>query len=516
MAAKDKEVATAKVIQLDVREARTFFIGPEKKLRVMFKALRVRDKNSYWKSRYLLKKFAYLGEEKREQIERQAKYIRFYNRRDDSFSTGLLPRVEARLLKKGVAYRITDQRKKVPTRGKIFKKINFMDEVEARPEQIRLIKTALRCGKGIIHAATNFGKTEVACAIISAYREQTGKVPRCLFLIHRAGLAAQTVKRFQQHLGDPKTMQGVEIGGEEIVFPVNLLGAGSKDIPKGGILVATTQTCSNMLSYKDPDLMKFLGRCDILFIDEFHVNKAWQLSRIVDKCEAPMRFGLSGTIDKKNLTKMLHYEGMTGPIIAEVRNKELVGLGRSAKPFIRFREVRSDKLVVASFGEAYREGIVNNQFRNRLICKDITSYVEKDYRTLVTVGRIKHGLKLKERLERRMDVPVEFIRGNTPVPIREKIVSKFEAGEIAVLIASPIFDVGMDVPAIEAWVNAAGGKGWELVLQRLGRVLRKKKGKKNRVFISDYVDLFNKYLMKHSLARIKHYVNEEIAEITYV
>lgn len=496
-------MAPEKVIQLDVREARTYFIGPEKKLRVMFKALRVRDKNSYWKSRYLLRKFAYLGEEKLEQIEKRAKWVRFYNRRDDSFSTGLLPRVERRLRKQGVEYRIRDQRREIPTRGEAFKKVNFMDEIEARPEQITLIKTALRCGKGILHAATNFGKTEVACAIIAAYREQTGRVPRCLFLIHRAGLAAQTVKRFQKHL-DPD------------VFPISLIGAGSKDIPKKGIIVATTQTCSNMLEYRDRDLMKFLGCTDILFIDEFHVNKAWQLTRITDKCQAPMRFGLSGTIDKKNKMKMLHYEGMAGPIIAEVRNKELVGLGRSAKPFIRFREVHAPKLQVDSFGEAYREGIVKNTFRNGLVCKDIVRYVKKDYRTLVTVGRIKHGWTLKEKLERRMDVPVEFIQGSTPVAIREKLVQRFEAGDIAVLIASPIFDVGMDVPAIEAWVNAAGGKGWELVLQRLGRVLRKKKGKKNRVFISDYVDLHNKYLMKHSIARIKHYVAEEIAEITYV
>jgi superfamily II DNA or RNA helicase len=283
----------------------------------------------------------------------------------------------------------------------------------------------------------------------------------------------------------------------------------------GKIVVATTQTASRLSKKRSPEFLSFLENCEIVFIDELHQNKAYQVQSVLDHCSAPMRLGLSGTIKEKDKVKFLHYSGLTGPIIAEVRNKELVELGRSARPHIRMVEVHSDFISADSYMEAYREGVVKNRKRNRLVVKEVLRYVKKDYPTLVTVARLSHGRRILEKLEKKMDVPCAFIHGGTPMEIRKSVIRKFERGEISVLIASPIFDTGMDVPAIKAWVNAAGGKGWELVLQRLGRVLRRKGGR-NRVYISDFIDLFNEYLMKHSLYRMKYYRKEEIAEMEVI
>lgn len=490
------------MIELTVHEARTYFIGPDRELARMFKALRVKNKNAYWAARFLIQKYAYLGEEKIEQIKRDSAYTRFYNRRDDSFATGLLPRVLRRLRRKKVGVKVEDRRGPIQTSGKRFQGVRFLDDVEVRDEQTRLIRAALESGTGILHAATNFGKTEVACAIVESFHSQLREEPRTLFLVHRAGLAEQTMARFKKHLGDKG---------------ITSLGSGQKDIPKDAkIIVATTQTASILFERHDPDFIRFLETCQILFIDEFHVNKAWALSRVVDKCKARMRFGLSGTIDKKNKTKLLHYEGMTGPIIGEVRNEELVRLGRSAKPFIRLIEVNAPRENWKTFAEAYRESLTHHPLRNKLVIREVLRHVKMDRQTLVTVSRIGHGINLERELKSRMEVPVAFIRGNTPLYVRKKIIEDFEAGKISVLIASPIFDVGMDVPAIQAWVNAAGGKGWELVLQRLGRVLRKKKKGRNCVYISDFIDKHNKYLMKHSMARFRYYQNEKIAKISII
>jgi superfamily II DNA or RNA helicase len=517
-----EEVPEAQVIQLEVHEGRTFFTGKERELKQMFKCLRVPDKNAYWKATAILRRLAFfrgMDEEERneriEQIKEEAQYIKFYDRRTDSFASGLLPRVVRFLGEKQIACKVRDQRRPVPVSASHFRQLRFRDAVEVRPEQNDVIRKALDKGRGILNCATNFGKTEVACALIAEYIQQTREVPRVLFLIHRKGLVVQTLRRFQKHLGDPETMEGIRVGKKEIVVPVNMIGGGEKRVPISGVLVATTQTSSNLLQRRVLDFRQFLQQCDILFVDEFHLNKAWQASRIVDQCAAPMRFGLSGTIDKKNRVKMLHYIGMTGPIIAEVRNKELVDLGRSAKPFIRMVEVHAPR-VEGKYAECYREGIVRCPRRNRLVIREIFRHVNKERRTLVTVARISHGHRLVELLGKKTDVPIEFIWGKTAMSNRDRSIKRFESGKSPILIASPIFDVGMDVPAIEAWVNAAGGVGWELVLQRLGRVLRRKKGR-NRVYISDFVDLHNtKYLMKHSVARMKYYVDEEIAEIKII
>jgi superfamily II DNA or RNA helicase len=497
------------VITLDVYNARTFFEGPEPQLEIMFEALRVEDKNSFWKAKGTIRAMAMRGsfegmdEEEKDaeisKIEEEAKWVKFYDRRTDSFGTGLYARVRKHLKLQHIKCQIVDGRKKVPRLEWKIKKFRFVDKVDLREEQISAVRQALLRGRGILHCATNFGKTEAACAISSEYNYQRKTLPRVLFLIHRKQLAVQTMKRFQQHLGEE--------------FPVTMIGAGKKDIPDKGVLIAVTKTASNVL--RRVAFRRFMERCNILFIDEFHVNKAWQISRIVAQCAAPMRFGLSGTIDKENKIKWMHYKGMTGPIIAETRNKELVDLGRSAKPIIRMVEVQAAKKLEGSYAEDYRLGVVRNRVRNRLVLDETIRYVKKNYRTLVTVSRIAHGKLLKRELEQAIDVPIAFISGGTSLWQREKVIKLFEKGRISVLIASPIFDVGMDVPAIEAWVNAAGGKGWELVLQRLGRVLRKKKGR-NEIYVTDYVDMHSKHLFKHSVLRLQYYEKEKIAKIRVV
>jgi superfamily II DNA or RNA helicase len=496
------------MIELDVYNARTFYSGPESKLELMFEALRVREKNSFWKAKGIIRAMAARGafsemsmEEKQDEIarvEEEAKWAKFYDKRTRSFGTGLLKRVVLHLKFHKAKYQVVDHRTKLRTSGKGIQKLRFVDKVDSREEQLDAVRQALSRGRGILHCATNFGKTEVACGVCAEFLYQRKVVPRVLFLIHRKQLAVQTMKRFQQHLRES--------------VPVCMIGAGKKAIPEKGILIATVQTASNVL--RRAAFRKFMSKCDILFIDELHVNKAWQVSRVVAQCNAPMRFGLSGTIDKENQIKYFHYKGMTGPIIAEVRNEELVKLGRSAKPIIRMVEVR-DRKVRGSYAEAYKLGVVRNRVRNRLVLNETIRYVKKNYRTLVTVSRIRHGKNLHKELENRGDISVAFISGSTPLWAREKAIKRFEKGKVPVLIASTIIDVGMDIPSIDACVFAGGGLGWELILQRLGRVLRKKKGE-NKVYVSDFIDTHNKHLFKHSLKRMNYYEKEKIAEMEVV
>lgn len=319
---------------------------------------------------------------------------------------------------------------------------------------------------------------------------------RVLYLVHRISLAAQAYRMFKRLLD----------------LPVCVIGGGVKKVPKRGIIIATVQTASNILPSQT--FRKFLEKCDILFFDELHVNKATQASKIAKFCQAPMRFGLSGTIDEKSKVKMMHYIGLTGPVLAEIRNKELVEKGRSAKPYIRFIEVPCEEY--PTYAESYRGAIVRNSRRNRTAVKEVLCYLEKGLKVLVTVVRIKHGLKLLHKLEQATDLKSEFLSGSTPLPVRERMINDFKRGRVPILVVSDVFSVGMDVPDIQAWVNCAAGQGMELVLQRLGRTLRAKVRGPNRIFVTDFIDKGNKYLFKHSVKRLKLYEREDMADIKII
>jgi superfamily II DNA or RNA helicase len=505
------------MIELVAYSSRTFFSGPKKELRRMFHALRLKDKNAYFRQQWLLRKVGYFAgtenkaerEKKTEKLKASTEFIKFYSLRSHSFASGFLGRVRHRLEREGIDYSCTDKRKSSGN----FRRVDALHlhaGVESRAEQVEAVNAVLKRRRGILHYATNAGKTEIAVAITKAVSEQVSRRNaqketttqrsrcslRCLYLVHRVGLAIQAKERFRKH--------GIK---------ATILGGGFKAVPKKGVLVATVQTASKLL-YRRDDLQRFLERCDIVFVDELHVNKAVGCSAIMDRCEAPMRIGLSGTIDKKAKLKYMHYLGMCGPILSEVRNKQLVDLGRSAKPYIRFRTIHEPK-VTGSYMEAYRAGIVRHARRNRMVVRESLRYVEDGKRVLITVARRKHGWILLNRLREEVDFPVQFIQGSDAIWQRDKAVARFVSGKAPILIVSPIFDVGVDLPEMDAAVFAGGGKSWEVTLQRLGRTLRRRKDK-SKVFITDFMDMHNSYLRKHSKRRLRHYRDEQIAKIIMV
>jgi superfamily II DNA or RNA helicase len=79
-------------------------------------------------------------------------------------------------------------------------------------------------------------------------------------------------------------------------------------------------------------------------------------------------------------------------------------------------------------------------------------------------------------------------------------------GELDVLVASKIFDQGIDIPELNSLVLAGSGKSSARALQRIGRVIRKGKDKKDAIVVDFYDQC--KYLREHSKARKNIYMTE--------
>ncbi len=386
------------------------------------------------------------------------------------FPTGLLHLVAKRLMAEGfkLSYKIESQ---YLTYDKAIIQKDMLNGIELRDNQIDAIKTLLEKRRGIAKMATNAGKTEVMAGIIKALG-----VPKTMVIVNSKDLLYQTATRFQTRLG-------IEIG---------MIGDGLWE-PKT-VTVAMVQTLYSRL--KEP----WLGNT-VVMLDECHHTSSDRTLDVVNKISGGYRFGFSGTPIKYDLLSDMKLVSVTGRILVDVTNNELIEKGYSAKPIVHIRTITNDAddLYEAKYQVAYKEMIVDNSYRNTCIA-DIAK--ESKGIVLVLVNQVHQGNKLLDLIQDAV-----FVNGSDDTRYRKDILEIMRVAKHGIFIASPIFDEGVDVPSIDTVILAGGGKSHIKLLQRIGRGLRKKENG-NVLHIYDFIDDTNKYLLSHSEARIDVYVQE--------
>jgi superfamily II DNA or RNA helicase len=162
----------------------------------------------------------------------------------------------------------------------------------------------------------------------------------------------------------------------------------------------------------------------------------------------------------------------------------------------------------------YAQGIVQNEYRNNVIAKVAAQYSRRNMQTLILVRELYHGDQLTQLIRAEGVKNVSFVYGDTPDNVLDDEVAHFKEHTDSVLIASPIFDEGVDVPDMRALIIADGGKSVRAVLQKIGRGVRKKKTGANTIDVVDFADATHKWLSNHSLERIAIYEGEGF-DVTY-
>ena len=125
------------------------------------------------------------------------------------------------------------------------------------------------------------------------------------------------------------------------------------------------------------------------------------------------------------------------------------------------------------------------------------------------VVRVNHGNVLMEKLKSHL--AVAFLDGQKSSKERLSTIKMMKDGNLDVLIASKIFDQGVDIPELDALVLAGSGKSSGRALQRIGRVIRKFPGKKKAIVVEFFDNC--KFLRNHSEARIDIYKTEPLFKI---
>jgi len=234
----------------------------------------------------------------------------------------------------------------------------------------------------------------------------------------------------------------------------------------------------------------FIQCFDIIVFDECHIVAAKTIQRIgLNLRSDSLVVGLSATPFMRDDDNM-KVESVLGPIVYEISLRELIddGFLVDADVFMHDLSPLVDKF--SDYHATYQKYIVDNSERNAKIITlacDAAGYGDK---ILILVDRIDHGESLFKMLSALDTV---FLHGTSKLEERADI-------DHDIIIATSIFDLGVDIPSLNVLILAGGGKSAIKVIQRMGRVLRLFEGK-GKAVIHDFIDR-SKWLMEHSAQRM--------------
>lgn len=419
-------------------------------------------------------------------------YKSFFAQTYRRFLSGFLPLVVTAAHEQGIKIYATDTRTFVPTGDPT----NFAKRYpSARPYQVTALQhiftSTLRFenivapwARGIVKIPTGGGKTFVGGCAIDFIHKKT------LFVVERKNLAHQTAKELRK-LTD---------------MSVGILGDGRQDY--GDITVAIIQTVRHKL--KDRAFLKYLASIDTLVVDEcHHVNKG-TYHQLLTKCPAFFRFGLSATPGLRMDLGNIYLQADIGSILVETERKVLEKAKYLAVPKVIMFGVREPAGLHLDFRSAYRDLIVDNQHRNMLIVKAVKKLRQRGCKILILVSILDHGKNLQQLL-RRAKIASVYIRGKTKSEERELAIKTLSTSD-HVLIATTVFDEGMNAPDINALILAGAGASNIRSIQRIGRAVRPK-ADDNTCYVIDFVDRTNRYLLRHSATRVSVYEGEDFSII---
>jgi len=212
------------------------------------------------------------------------------------------------------------------------------------------------------------------------------------------------------------------------------------------------------------------------------------------KCDARYRFGLSATPQRSDGMDM-YIEAALGPYSINVRAEDLIEQKLLATPEFEFVEVPATSYSrYGDYADDYKFNIVLNGERNKIIALRTKQLVNGGRTVYIHVTRIDHG----KMLSKMISAPFIYSKSKD----RSEQIEKFKNGEINVLI-STLLGEGVDIGGIDSIIMAAGGKSEISTIQRVGRALRPKPGKK--AIIVDFIDN-SRYLKKHTMERYESYI----------
>lgn len=364
----------------------------------------------------------------------------------------------------------------------------FSAKFKLRYYQVDILREVLNRRSGIIASPTGSGKSLVIAGITKLMNVPT------LILFDQVGLVHQTRREFIDYGFNPKDLGVVQASNNQ----------------PARITFATIQSREKLYSFIE------LFKC--IIVDECHTAQSKSFHELFAHSDAAYRFGLSATPwaddDPSQAARVMEF---IGPIIYDKKGtRELIEEGFLAKEQIKFvtcdRAKPGEVLWQTGGGRdypaLYRQEIVDNLYRNYLVAKLCAQHDREKIIVLFQDIKNGHGQTLldilKENFPKRS---IKLLTGDNSNKEREDVIKFFESNEDGIILASVIFNKGVNVKSVNIVINAAGGKGFIPTVQRLGRGLRKTDEKTDMIYY-DFMDRNSRVFHAQSMRRMKIYQNK--------
>jgi superfamily II DNA or RNA helicase len=358
-------------------------------------------------------------------------------------------------------------------------------DVELRPYQQAALEAWLDAGRrGVIELPTGAGKTYIALKAMERLNIST------LVVVPTLDLVDQWRRQLEAFF---HVEAGVVGGGEVVVKPL------------------TVSTYDSAYLRGEQLGNRFL----FMVFDEVHHLPAPSYMQIAEMYVAPSRLGLTATYEREDGAHMelprliggrvyrLGVDALTGrhlspytleTVFVDLTPEERVIYEREYTVFTGYLKRKNIRLrgpgdfqrfIISTGGDlgARRAFLARNravdvalnaQSKIKVLADLLTAYA--DEKTLIFT---RHN-SLVYRISRRFLIPT--ITYQTPKEERKAVLEAFRTGEFRVIVTSQVLDEGIDVPdASMAFIISGTGSSREYI-QRLGRILRKKKGKTAKLF----------------------------------
>jgi superfamily II DNA or RNA helicase len=356
-------------------------------------------------------------------------------------------------------------------------------DVPLRPyQETALAAWELGGRRGMAVLPTGSGKTQLAIAALARAEAPT------LCLVPTRVLLDQWTRAIAELLG----------------FVPGRLGDGERRVDR--VTVATFESAWRHMP-------RLGNRFALLIVDEVHHFGVGLRDEILDMCIAPLRLGLTATPPAGRTLPRL--EELVGPTVYELRVEDLVG--EYLAPFdsvvvhldLNPVEREEYEALTALFREVMHRFRRTNPGAGWDDFARVAGRTDEGRRAIAAWHRSRQltafpaakRAMIGQLLQRHRDArTIVFTADNATayaisrehlvMPLtcdigrkeRERALSLFREGKLRALVSAQVLNEGLDVPDAEVGIVVAGSRGAREHVQRVGRVLRPRPGKRATVY----------------------------------
>lgn len=339
--------------------------------------------------------------------------------------------------------------------------------------------------QGIIHAVTSAGKTLIILNAICQLNT------RALIIVNRKILMEQFKEDIEKYIFDKDGNH---------VKPA-IIGDGKFEL--GNITIALEKTLYKHLS----DIKGYFG---VVFLDECHLTPAKTMLEIVNSINSEYRFGVTGTLKRKDQKDFLIYSTF-GQVIYAIKKEQLIEMGRivPVETHIIESETRFDyhdavgKIGVTRAHQLLEQTVQLDPSRNDLILKTLIGLKGK---TIVLSRLVDPCFTLSTLLEKTYGIKSGIITGRNSKEAL-KFYHEMKHGDLQIIFATVgCLSTGVSISDLQNIILISPIYNNELLIHQIrGRLMRAHHSKTvgHLYFIYDPY-IFEPYKLKKFLEIMNH------------